>query len=162
MDWSVEGEALTLDDIEHRILRPVWQDPRMHYVLNCAAIGCPELNSEAFTAENADAIISEFSDPTDDGADDDYFLSVTGGAADYRLLVNRGSVFDIEPNDSPTDRLRDLTDTGLALGALDATAAAPVPGELGGDSFTFASLGDYNLAFPQLMACPLCAPVART
>ena len=33
---TVEGEKITLDDIEHRILRPIWRDPRIHYVLNCA------------------------------------------------------------------------------------------------------------------------------
>ena len=36
---AVEGEPLSLDDIEHRILRPIWRDPRLHYALNCAAIG---------------------------------------------------------------------------------------------------------------------------
>ena len=38
---AVEGEALSLDDIEHRILRPIWRDPRIHYAVNCAALGCP-------------------------------------------------------------------------------------------------------------------------
>ena len=38
---AVEGEALSLDDIEHRILRPIWRDPRIHYAVNCASIGCP-------------------------------------------------------------------------------------------------------------------------
>ena len=55
--FTVEGEAVSLDDIEHRILRPVWQDPRMHYVLNCAAVGCPPLNAEAFTAQNAEELM---------------------------------------------------------------------------------------------------------
>ena len=40
---TVEGEQLSLDDIEHRILRPIWRDPRVHYALNCAAVGCPNL-----------------------------------------------------------------------------------------------------------------------
>ena len=49
---TVEGEALTLDDIEHRILRPIWRDPRIHYAVNCASIGCPNLQAEAVTAQN--------------------------------------------------------------------------------------------------------------
>ncbi len=49
----VESEALTLDDIEHRILRPIWRDPRIHYAVNCAAIGCPNLQARAFTADAA-------------------------------------------------------------------------------------------------------------
>jgi hypothetical protein len=44
----VNGEALSLDDIEHRILRPLWRDPRVHYVVNCASIGCPNLKPTAW------------------------------------------------------------------------------------------------------------------
>jgi hypothetical protein len=52
---AVEGTALSLDDIEHRILRPIWQDPRIHYAVNCASIGCPDLQPEPFTADGLDA-----------------------------------------------------------------------------------------------------------
>lgn len=48
----VEGTQLSLDEIEHRILRPIWKDPLVHYAVNCASIGCPNLAKEAFTAEN--------------------------------------------------------------------------------------------------------------
>jgi hypothetical protein len=54
---AVEGEALSLDDIEHRILRPIWRDPRIHYAVNCAALGCPNLQAEAFTAANTQALL---------------------------------------------------------------------------------------------------------
>jgi hypothetical protein len=47
---EVEGEPLCLDDIEHRILRPIWRDPRIHYAVNCASIGCPNLCREPFLA----------------------------------------------------------------------------------------------------------------
>jgi len=53
----VEGADLSLDDIEHRILRPIWTDPRIHYALNCAALGCPNLQGAAFTAANTDALL---------------------------------------------------------------------------------------------------------
>ena len=46
----VAGRALTLNDIEHGILRPIWRDPRIHYVVNCASIGCPNLGERALTA----------------------------------------------------------------------------------------------------------------
>jgi hypothetical protein len=51
---TVEGEEISLGDIEHRILRPLWKDPRIHYALNCASIGCPNLDREAFTAGTID------------------------------------------------------------------------------------------------------------
>ena len=47
--FSVEDERLSLDDIEHRILRPIWKDNRVHYALNCASLGCPNLQPAAFT-----------------------------------------------------------------------------------------------------------------
>ncbi|NCF44623.1 MAG: DUF547 domain-containing protein [Proteobacteria bacterium] len=49
---EVEGKPVTLNDIEHRILRPIWRDHRLHYVLNCASIGCPNLSRSAYTATN--------------------------------------------------------------------------------------------------------------
>lgn len=60
--WSarvidIEGEALTLNDIEHRILRPIWRDPRTHYALNCASVGCPDLRETAFTSAGLDAAL---------------------------------------------------------------------------------------------------------
>jgi hypothetical protein len=55
---EVEGEAVSLDDIEHRILRPIWRDPRIHYAVNCAALGCPNLQPSAFTASNAEDLLA--------------------------------------------------------------------------------------------------------
>ncbi len=54
----VAGQDLTLNDIEHRILRPLWQDERIHYAVNCASIGCPDLSEQVFTAENTDAMLN--------------------------------------------------------------------------------------------------------
>jgi hypothetical protein len=56
---KIEGMEVTLDEIEHRILRPIWKDPRIHYAVNCASIGCPNLQSEAFTAENSNRLLDK-------------------------------------------------------------------------------------------------------
>jgi len=55
----VEGEALSLDDIEHRILRPIWKDPRIHFAVNCASLGCPNLLGAAFTADRMEDMLDE-------------------------------------------------------------------------------------------------------
>ncbi len=55
---AIEGETVSLDDIEHRILRPIWKDPRIHYAVNCASIGCPNLQDKAFTADNTEALLN--------------------------------------------------------------------------------------------------------
>ncbi len=48
---EVEGRSLSLDDIEHRIQRPIWRDARIHYAVNCASFGCPNLAPMAYSAE---------------------------------------------------------------------------------------------------------------
>ncbi|HTP84126.1 MAG TPA: DUF547 domain-containing protein [Alphaproteobacteria bacterium] len=54
---TIEGERLSLDDIEHRILRPGWHNPLVHYALNCASLGCPNLQPLAYTAANVDELL---------------------------------------------------------------------------------------------------------
>ncbi|EDY87638.1 conserved hypothetical protein [gamma proteobacterium HTCC5015] len=56
---EIEGEPITLNDIHHRILRPIWRDPMIHYALSCGAIGCPNLAQEAYTANNSRGLMSE-------------------------------------------------------------------------------------------------------
>ncbi len=54
---SIAGQRLTLNDIEHRILRPIFADPRIHYAVNCASLGCPNLAAQAYTAANLEALL---------------------------------------------------------------------------------------------------------
>lgn len=54
---KVAGLDLTLNNIEHGILRPIWKDNRIHYAVNCASYGCPNLSATAFTSENADTLL---------------------------------------------------------------------------------------------------------
>ena len=50
-----DGKKVSLDDIEHAILREEWDEPRVHYAVNCASYGCPNLMKEALEAETLDA-----------------------------------------------------------------------------------------------------------
>lgn len=54
---TIEGEKLSLNDMEHRILRPIFRDNRLHYALNCASLGCPNLQTVAFTAANTETLL---------------------------------------------------------------------------------------------------------
>jgi hypothetical protein len=55
------GEKVSLDDIEHEMLRKrgAFDDPRVHFAVNCASIGCPALREEAFVAARLDAQLDE-------------------------------------------------------------------------------------------------------
>ncbi len=55
LTWNAGGRQLTLDDIEHRLLRPEFQDPRVHFAINCASVGCPPLASEPYRAGQLEA-----------------------------------------------------------------------------------------------------------
>ena len=64
--WSIKnvpllGTTLTLDNIEHDMLRAKgrFDDPRIHFAVNCASIGCPMLREEAFVAERLEAQLDE-------------------------------------------------------------------------------------------------------
>lgn len=54
---DIAGVPLSLDDIEHRILRPIWRDPRVHYVVNCASLGCPDLPAKPLDQVGLDAVL---------------------------------------------------------------------------------------------------------
>ena len=56
---SIEDQPVSLNDIEHRILRPIWQDPRLHYALNCASLGCPNLSNSAYNADTVDSLLDQ-------------------------------------------------------------------------------------------------------
>jgi hypothetical protein len=55
----VAGEKLTLNDIENKKLRDVYKDPRLHFVLVCAANGCPKIINTSYTTDNVDRLLDE-------------------------------------------------------------------------------------------------------
>ena len=56
---TVGGQRLSLDNIEHDIMRRVFRDPRVHYAVNCASIGCPNLQAQAFTGARLNAMLDK-------------------------------------------------------------------------------------------------------
>jgi len=82
---KVEGRELSLDNVEHGILRPIWQDHRIHFAVNCASIGCPNLLKTAFTAENTESLLEK--------GEEDYLTHPRGAQIlDDELVVS--SLFD--------------------------------------------------------------------
>lgn len=52
--WNLGGRDVSLDEIEHIMIRPVFNDPRMHFAVVCAAVSCPPLLAEAYTGDRLD------------------------------------------------------------------------------------------------------------
>ncbi|MDE0157549.1 MAG: DUF547 domain-containing protein [Gammaproteobacteria bacterium] len=57
--FPLQGDKLTLNQIEHGILRPIWKDPRIHYAVNCASLGCPNLAAQAYRADNLEQLLEQ-------------------------------------------------------------------------------------------------------
>ena len=92
---TVAGEGLTLDDIEHRILRPIWKDRRIHFALNCASIGCPELAADAYRARNIEVML--------DVAEISYLRSRRAVMFDNNEELALSSIFDWYATDFAVD-----------------------------------------------------------
>ena len=62
--WKIEfivlkGKKVHLDHVEHEILRPRYKDPRLHFAVNCASLGCPPLHAKPFEGRTLDATLDE-------------------------------------------------------------------------------------------------------
>lgn len=62
--WDVEWirigkKTYSLNQIENDIIRPQFNEPRIHFVLNCGAMSCPPLNNEVITAQNLERILEK-------------------------------------------------------------------------------------------------------
>ena len=55
----IDGEVVSLDRIEHGILRPRFKDPRVHFAINCAARSCPPLRSDPYQGAILDQQLDE-------------------------------------------------------------------------------------------------------
>ena len=55
----IDGDIITLDHIEHKILRPRFKDPRVHFAINCASKGCPPLRSEPYMGSKLDQQLND-------------------------------------------------------------------------------------------------------
>ena len=54
----IEGHAYDLNNIEHGIVRKYFDEPRIHFAVNCASVSCPRLSSRAYTAEKLEEQLS--------------------------------------------------------------------------------------------------------
>jgi len=61
LTFTIMGREMTLNDIEHQVLRVEYDEPRIHAALVCAAISCPPLRNEPFTGGRLD---EQFDDQT--------------------------------------------------------------------------------------------------
>lgn len=57
----IDGDIISLDDIEHKFLRPLFKDPRVHFAINCASKGCPVLREQPYEEKILDRQLDDAS-----------------------------------------------------------------------------------------------------
>ena len=57
--WKAGGRIVTLDEIEHDILRPTFGEPLLHFAINCAAVSCPPLRNEPYRADTMETQLTD-------------------------------------------------------------------------------------------------------
>lgn len=130
--FSVGGGQNSLNQIENTILRPKFKDARIHFAINCASVGCPNLQPSAFTASDLDIRL--------DSATKEYLNDATKGVKwdKTKGILAVSQIFQWYKEDFGPDttafikRFRpDITETKNGLGyfiydwALNEAAASP-------------------------------------
>ncbi len=57
--FTIMGRRITLDEMEHQVLRREFSEPRIHMAMVCAAMGCPSLRAEPYTGEELDSQLGD-------------------------------------------------------------------------------------------------------
>lgn len=79
---TVGGAELTLNQVEKEMLLPVYNDARLHFVLVCAAIGCPKLQSYAYVPSSLE---EQMQSATVEALNNDYFVRVDANSKKVEL-----------------------------------------------------------------------------
>ncbi|MGD1808406.1 DUF547 domain-containing protein [Dapis sp. BLCC M126] len=111
--FEVAGEKMTLDHIEHQVLRKEFNEPGIHVALVCAAISCPPLRKEAYTGKQLEKQL------------DDQAKNFLGNSQGFRIdsqnnVVYFSSIFkwfgqDFEKNYGQTENINGLNKTETSI-----------------------------------------------
>ena len=83
--WKLAGKLVSLDQIEHEMIRPGYDEPRIHFALVCAAVACPPLRAEAYVADRLDEQLDDQMKFTHAGDRRARWVVYTPGADSIRL-----------------------------------------------------------------------------
>ena len=89
---KVAGEKMSFDNLEKDIIRKKFNEPRVHFALNCASRSCPPLNPEPFRGEKLDAQLEKVSVAfvnSQRGVDYNRDEKYSGALRDFQLVQGR-------------------------------------------------------------------------
>lgn len=132
--FTVAGKQVSLNDIEHKILRPMG-DARIHAAVNCASKGCPPLSGKAFTGAGLEGQLAEASER---------WMKVNGVKVDVAgKSVTFNKIFDWYGEDFVKE-----DDCKIALSdPKQAAAACFAAGHVGEEQAAFLKAGGYEAGY---------------
>lgn len=83
---KVLGKVFSLNDIENKIIRPTFKEPRIHFAINCAAVSCPKILNKAFSEKNIATLLQENTER--------FLENTTIGLKQYGTKVEISKIFD--------------------------------------------------------------------
>lgn len=98
---TVNGQSMSLDNIEHDTVRANYDEPRIHFAFNCASIGCPNLGVKAWEAETLDVDL--------DQAGRDFIATARGVSVSANGKVTGSSLFKWYKDDFGTSKKEVIT-----------------------------------------------------
>ena len=83
--WELGGHQVSLNEIEHGLIRPIYRDSRIHFAVNCASVGCPPLAPWPYTGTDIDEQLDRAAKRT---LGDDRYARVEGDELQVTSLMN--------------------------------------------------------------------------
>jgi hypothetical protein len=91
-EFVLDGEAVSLYVLENKMIRPTFEEPRIHFALNCASTSCPRLPNTPFLPETLDAQLNR---------ETDYFLREKRNVTTENGTLVLSSIFKWYTEDFP-------------------------------------------------------------
>ena len=120
---QLRGGQRSLDDIEHEMIRVEFAEPRIHFAVNCASVGCPALADTAYTGDSLDAQLTRAEDRFMADSERNRY-----NAAARQFEVSR--IFDWYGEDWSADTGYPDGVRGFLMGHLERLSTGPVPQRL--------------------------------
>jgi hypothetical protein len=128
-DYTVGGKKVSLNYIEHDVIRKKFAEPRIHFALVCASLGCPKLRREAYTIERLEEQLEDgaryfLNEPRNlqidavrnrvtiskifdwYGGDFEKHMKAKGGASSGNLILDYVRLYASDPNRRALDGLK--------------------------------------------------------
>lgn len=88
LKFKAVGKEVTLEEIEHEILRKEFNEPRIHMAINCASVSCPDLRNEAYVPVKLDEQLTQASAAFMNNPEKGLYINKGDGVVKFSKIFN--------------------------------------------------------------------------